>query len=102
MVFFFVSFSTLLPKQDFVPPEVVELLQGSKNTLIQELFQLKRNCTRESDGTRTVKVLPRFNELKIFNNIGTIPLVLKTNSNRKPKQTKLAGNQANGFLFKPY
>ena len=46
-----------------MPPEVVELLQGSKNTLIQELFQLKRNCTQDSDGTRTVSVLPRFNDL---------------------------------------
>ena len=60
----FFSFPTLLPKQDFVPPEVVELLQGSKNTLIQELFQLKRNCTQNSDGTRSVSVLPCFNELK--------------------------------------
>ena len=47
-----------------MPPEVVELLQGSKNTLIQELFQLKRNCTQDNDSTRTVSVLPCFNELK--------------------------------------
>jgi len=38
--------------KDFVPPEVVELLQRSKNTLIQELFQLKRNHIPDSDGTR--------------------------------------------------
>ena len=53
-----------------MPPEVVELLQGSKNALIQELFQLKRNCTQDSDGTRTVSVLPY--ELKILNNLKQI------------------------------
>ena len=40
--------------QDFVPPEVVELLQASKNTLIQQLFQLEGNHTQDSDGTRAV------------------------------------------------
>ena len=49
-----------------VPPEVVELLQCSKNTLIQELFQLKRSHIQESDGTRAVSVLRRFNELKYY------------------------------------
>jgi len=42
-------FLILLSTQDFVPPEVVELLQRSKNTLIKELFQLKRNQIQDSD-----------------------------------------------------
>lgn len=33
--------------QDFVPPEVVELLQSSKNVFIQELFQDTDNTKRE-------------------------------------------------------
>jgi len=44
----------------------VELLQCSKNTLIQELSQLKRNHIQDSDGTRAVSVLRRFNELKYY------------------------------------
>ncbi|KAL9980241.1 hypothetical protein ACROYT_G008799 [Oculina patagonica] len=35
--------------KDFVPPEVVELLQSSKNTLIQELFQMKRSHIQDKD-----------------------------------------------------
>ena len=44
----------------------MELLQCSKNTLIQELFQMKRNQIKDSEGTRNVSVLRRLNELKYY------------------------------------
>jgi len=38
--------------KDFVPPEVVELLQSSRNPLIQELFQTKRNQENKEAGSQ--------------------------------------------------
>ena len=57
--------SNFLLTQDFVPPEVIELLQSSRNTLIQELFQT-RSHTQDKDARQEVSWSERFTRLYHF------------------------------------
>lgn len=57
--------SNFLLTQDFVPPEVIELLQSSRNTLIQELFQM-RSHTLDKDARQEVSWSERFTRLYYF------------------------------------
>lgn len=50
------SFLSVDAAKDFIPPEIVELLQKSMNTLIQELFRFQENQDK-GDGKFEVSFL---------------------------------------------
>lgn len=50
------SFLSVDAAKDFIPPEIVELLQKSTNTLIQELFRFQENQDK-GDGKFEVSFL---------------------------------------------